>query len=157
VPIYMKIDKVPGQSTDANFAGQITLDSFQWGAGRACTNAASGDRTPGVASISEVTATKQTDKATEKLFVSLLKGEPVGPATISFVASIKGESVCYAKLILEEVIVSGLSMSSGGDNPTESVSLHFTKFDWTYSTRDAKQAESKTHLSYDLVLNQYAG
>jgi len=153
----MKIDSIPGQATDANFKDQIPLDSFQWGAGRACTNAPGGDRTPGVANVSEVTASRPTDKSTEKLFVSLLKGETVGPATVSFVASIKGESVCYAKLILEDVIVSGLSMSSGGDNPSESVSLHFTKFDWTYTTRGADQSESKTHLSYSLVENKYAG
>ncbi|WP_167737533.1 Hcp family type VI secretion system effector [Sphingomonas parva] len=150
----MKIDSVKGSSTDSNFKDQIELNSFQFGAGLGVTSARGGDRTTSEPSVSEITATKTTDKSSELLFKALLKGEPVGKATVSFVAASKGESVAYATLELEEVIVSGFSMSSGGDFPSESVSLNFTKFDWSFTGRDATQTGSPTHLIYSLVENK---
>jgi type VI secretion system secreted protein Hcp len=150
----MKIDNIKGSSTDANFADQIELGSFQWGAGLGVGSARGGDRTVSEPSVSEITATKTTDKSSELLFKALLKGDPVGKATISFVAASKGESVAYATLEISDVIVSGFSLSSGGDFPTESVSLNFTKFDWSFTGRDATQAGSPTHLIYSLVENK---
>ncbi len=95
-----------------------------------------------------------TDKSSEGLFKALLMGESLGKCTISFVAASKGESVAYATLELEEVIISGFSLSTGGDMPSESLSLNFTKFDWSFTGRDATQTGSPTHLIYDLKGNK---
>lgn len=152
--IFMKIDSIKGSSTDANFKDQIELNSFQWGAGVGVSSARGGDRTTSEPSVSEITTTKSTDKSSELLFKALLKGDPVGKATISFVAASKGEAVAYATLELEDVIVSGFSMSSGGDWPSESISLNFTKFDWSFTGRDKEQAGSPTHLIYSLIENK---
>lgn len=152
--IFLKIDSIPGSSTDDKFKNQIELNSFQWGAGIGVTNARGGDRTTSEPSVSEITVTKVTDKSSEKLFKSLLKGESVGKGTISFTAASKGESVAYATLQIEEIIISGFSMSSGGDFPSESVSLNFTKFDWSFTGRDVKQGGSPTHLIYSIAENK---
>ncbi|MEE4452444.1 type VI secretion system tube protein Hcp [Novosphingobium resinovorum] len=152
--IYLKIDSIKGSSTTKGFEDQIELGSFQWGAGVGVSNARGGDRTTSEPSVSEITATKTVDKASEGLFKSLLKGESVGKGTVSFTAASKGEAVAYATLELEEVIISGFSMSSGGDLPSESFSLNFTKFDWSFTGRDGKQGGSPTHLIYSLIENK---
>ena len=152
--IFLKFASIKGSSTDSKFKDQIELHSFQWGAGLGVSSARGGDRTTSEPSVSEITGTKQTDKSSELLFKSLLKGDPVGKATISFVAASKGESVAYATLELEDVIISGLSMSAAGDLPTESISLNFTKFDWSFTGRDAKNTGSPTHLIYSLIENK---
>jgi type VI secretion system secreted protein Hcp len=152
--IYLKIDSCKGSSTDTKFKDQIELGSFQWGAGLGVSSARGGSRTTSEPSVSEITATKTTDKSSELLFKALLKGEPVGKGTISFTAASKGESVAYATLEIEEVIISGFSMSSGGDFPSESLSLNFIKFDWSFTGRDATQAGSPTHLIYSLIENK---
>ncbi|MFC3174564.1 Hcp family type VI secretion system effector [Novosphingobium bradum] len=151
--IFLKFDSIKGSSTDAKFKDQIELHSFQWGAGVATSNSHGGDRTTGKASVSEITATKSVDKSTELLFKSLLLGKSVGKGLISFTATSNGENVAYATLTVEEVIISGLSMSSGGGNdmPSESISLNFTKFDWSFTGRDAKQGGSPTHLIYSIM------
>lgn len=151
--IYLKIDSIKGSSTDKKFPDQIELASFQWGAGLGVGSPRGGDRTTSEPSVSEITASKTLDKSSEGLFKALLKGEPVGKGTISFTAASKGESVAYATLELEDIIISGYSMSSGGDFPSESLSLNFTKFDWSFSGRDGKQTASPTHLIYSLVEN----
>lgn len=152
--IFIKFDKIKGSSTDAKFKDEVEANSFQWGAGVGVSSATGGDRTTSTPSVSEITISKQTDKASELLFKSLLKGEDVGKAVISFVAASKGESVAYATLTIEDVIISGFSMSSGGDIPSESVSLNFTKFDWSFTGRDGKQTGSPTHLIYSLIENK---
>ncbi len=152
--IYLKIDSCKGSSTDANFKDQIELQSFQWGAGVGVSSARGGSRTTSEPSVSEITGTKTTDKSSELLFKALLKGEPVGKGLISFTAASKGESVAYATLEIEDIIISGFSMSTGGDFPSESLSLNFTKFDWSFTGRDATQTGSPTHLIYSLVENK---
>jgi len=153
VAIFLEMDGIKGSSTDSKFKDQIELLSFQWGAGIAVSSPGGGDRSTSTPSVSEITGTKMLDKASEGLFKKLLKGETVTKATINFVAASKGESVAYATLKLENVIVSGYSMSSGGDMPSESLSLNFTKFDWSFSGRDKQQTGSPTHLIYSLEEN----
>lgn len=152
--IYLKIDSVKGSSTDKNFKDQIELQSFQWGAGLGVGSPRGGDRTTSEPSVSEITASKVLDKSSEGLFKALLKGDPVGKGTISFTAASKGESIAFATLELEDIIISGYSMSSGGaDLPSESLSLNFTKFDWSFTGRDKTQGGTPTHLIYSLVDN----
>ena len=151
--IYLKLGDIKGSVTDDKFKDQIELTTFSWGAGLPTSNSHGGDRTTGKASVAEISASKQTDKSTEKLFKSLLMGQPVGKGVISFVAH-QGQkhSIAYATLTIEDVIVSGLSFSAGEDKiPTENISLNFTKFDWSYTGRDSKQGGSPTHLIYDIV------
>jgi type VI secretion system secreted protein Hcp len=154
VAIYLKCDKLKGSSTDANFKDQIELNSFQWGAGLGVGSPRGGDRTTSEPSVSEITTSKQTDKSSELIFKALLKGDPVGQCIISFVAASKGESIAYASVTLEDVIISGFSMNSGGDFPHETVSLNFTKFDWMFLGRNQEHAGSPTHLIYSLTENK---
>ena len=152
--IYLKLDPIKGSVTDSKFKDQIELSSFQWGAGLGVGSARGGDRTTSEPSVSEIAATKKLDKASEGLFKQLLMGEPVAKGTVSFTAAIKGESVAYAVLELEDVIISSYSQSSGGDFPSESISLNFTKFIYSFSGRDDKQASSPVRLTYDLAENK---
>ena len=152
--IYLKLDPIKGSTTDSKFKDQIELQSFQWGAGIGVGSARGGDRTTSEPSVSEITATKQLDKSSELLFKNLLMGETLAKGTISFTAAIKGESVAYAVLDLEDVIISGYSQSSGGDFPTESISLNFSKFVYSFSGRDDKQVSSPVRLTYDLAENK---
>ena len=152
--IYLQLDPIKGSVTDAKFKDQIELASFQWGAGLGVGSPRGGDRTTSEPSVSEISASKKLDKSSEGLFKQLLMGEPVAKGKISFTAAIKGESVAYAVLDLEDVIISGYSQSSGGDFPVESISLNFTKFVYSFSGRDDKQVSSPVRLTYDLAENK---
>ena len=152
--IYMSLDGIKGSSTDEKFKEMIELNSFQWGAGLGVGSPRGGDRTTSEPSVSEITVTKNLDKSSELIFKTLLKGDPIAKGKINFVAASKGESVAYAVLELEKIIISGFSQSSGGDWPSESISLNFVKFDWMFTGRDAENAGSATHLIYDLAANK---
>ena len=146
-------NKIKGSATDAKFKDQIIIESFQWGSSVAVAPAGSKgtNRINSKASVSEIVLTKQADKASQGLFKALLKGDHDAKCVISFANTSNGESVVYAQLDLENVIISSFSQSSGGDLPTESLSLNFTKFDWTWNERDDKGKPTPTHLVYSLV------
>lgn len=154
--IYLKNDKLKGSATDSQFKDQVELSSFQWGAGLGVSSPRGGDRTVSEPSVSEVSFTKQTDKSSERFYKALLMGDPVGQTVIAFTAAVKGESVAYLTLTVEDTIVSGFSVSSGGGNdmPQESGSINFTKFDWCFTGRDKEHSGSPTHLIYNLEENK---
>jgi type VI secretion system secreted protein Hcp len=152
--IYLKLDPIKGSVTDFKFKDQIELNSFQWGAGLGVGSARGGDRTTSEPMVSDITATKMLDKASELLFKNLLMGETLAKGTITFTAAIKGESVAYATLDLEDVIISSYNQTSGGDFPSESISLNFAKFVYSFSGRDGKQTASPVRLTYDLAENK---
>ncbi len=151
--IYLKCDKAKGSSTTKGFENQIELQSLQFGAGVGIGSPRGGDRTTSEPSVSEISISKKVDKASEDLLKALLKGDPLGQVVISFTAASGGEAVAYLTLTLAEVLVSGLSVSSGGDFPNESVSLNFSKLEWSFTGRGDDQKGDPTRLSYDLKEN----
>jgi type VI secretion system secreted protein Hcp len=57
--------------------------------------------------------------------------------------------------VLDGTLISGYSISSGGDRPSESLSLNFTKIDSEYLNIDAKFASKTTgHIVYDIAASK---
>jgi len=132
MPIYMKYGSIAGDVTESGHTGWIELNSVQWGVGRGISGATGSaeDRESSAPSVSEVTVTKDLDKASIKLLTEGLTGDGAGDAAsiiIDFVRTAQGKLQTYLTLTLTNVMVSGFSWSSGGDRPSESLSLNFVK------------------------------
>ena len=126
--IFLEIPGVPGEVvTPATFAGQIAISSFQFGAGAtACAG--------GTPAFSEIVVTKLQDKATVPLYAAVRDHTVYATATIRFVRAADNQvSQSYA---LTNAVVTGLSTSSGGDRPSESLSLAFSQLLMTYTFFD---------------------
>ena len=120
--------------------GTFVLNSLQWGAVLGVGSVgAGGTRTTSAPSISEVTVTKVLDGSSTGLFGALLGAEEIQTTTITFSFKAGTPSIT---LVLDDVIVSGYSLSSGGQVPSESLSFNFTKFTLTVNG---------VPLSYDLT------
>ena len=61
-----------------------------------------------------------------------------------------GKTDVYLAYELSECGVSGYSISTGGDKPTESLTINFTKIMCTYTERDPKVGGSPDTVGYDL-------
>jgi type VI secretion system secreted protein Hcp len=122
---------VEGDVTAEGHEKWIEVNSFQWGCGRGISapTGASADRESSAPSISEIVVTKATDKSTPKLLNEALQGEGV-KVQIDFCKTDKGVLEVYQTYSLEDCMISGYSVSSGGDKPSESVSLNFTKIEY---------------------------
>ena len=150
--IYMKFDGIPGDVTETKHSSWIELNSFQWGVGRGISSAvgSSADRESTAPSVSEVVVGKDNDIASGKLMQEALSGDGK-TVKIDFTRTFKDSQEIYLTLELTNTIISGYSHSSGGERPTESLSLNFTKVQFTTNQMkpDGTQG-SPDHVIYDL-------
>lgn len=127
--LYMKYDTINGDVTTSGFEKWIELNSFQWGVGRGISmqSGSSQGREAGLPSLSEITVTKDYDAASSDLLKEALSGV-AKPVKIAFTRTGKSGSGVenYLEIDMTDVILSGLSMSSGGDKPSESLSLNYS-------------------------------
>jgi type VI secretion system secreted protein Hcp len=157
--IALKFEQeIKGECTVAGHEGWITVDSFQLGVGRAITAVAGGsDRDTSNPSFSEATVSRGTDKASPHLFLQAICGKSLGKAEVHFMqtggSDAKGQ--VYLKLELTDPIISSYSMSSGGDKPSESFSINFTKITKQYDTfTGSGKIQAGTPVKWDLATNQ---
>ena len=154
MPIYVKYGAIDGDVTEQGHKKWIEVNSFQWGVGRGISSPTGGseDRESSAPSISEIVVTKPTDVASVKLLDEALHGSGTD-VTIDFMKTDKGALSVYLEYTLTNVMVSGYSLSSGGDRPQESLSFNFTKVLFKDVTlgADNKNIGSAT-VGYDLGL-----
>lgn len=152
--IYLKYGSITGSVTESQHKNWIELNSFQWGVGRSISSptGSSTTREGSNPSISEVVVTKPQDSASPNLFIDAVAGQMNTEATIEFTATAKGKVATYLKYVLTNTGLSGYSVSSGGDRPSESLSLNFTKVVWTFTPTAADLTGTPDTVGYDLSL-----
>ena len=149
MPIYMRIEGIEGPVT-GKYKGWIELESCQFGNPR--HTGRSQNREGSVPSISEIVVTKLQDSASSQLFRLSLEGEGK-KTTIVFV---KDNNVPYLELELENMLISGYSVSGHGGSselrPLESLTLNFTKV--TYKTMAAADDKGNIQTQVQLQMAQ---
>ena len=151
--IFLKYGDLKGEVTATTHKEWIELHSFQFGVGRGISAGVGGGskREASAPSVSEVTVTKTFDAASPLLLKEALGGKAAVVKIDMTQTDNKGANIAYQKYILSDCLVSGYSVSSGGDRPMESLSLNFNKIDSEYINIDDKFAAKTTgHVIYDL-------
>ena len=151
--IYLEYEGVPGEVTEEGHKGWIEIHSFQWGVGRGISTpvGSASKRESSSPSVSEVVLSKATCKASAKLFNEATVGQ-AKKAVIEFTETGPSQQEVYLRFELTNALISGYSLSSGGDRPSESLSLNFTKVEMKYTPYDDKhKAGSPIPAGYDLV------
>ena len=132
MPVFMQYDGIDGDVTSAGHEKWIECSSWQFGVSRAMTSSTSSaaDREGSTPSVSEIIITKVTDGSSPNFFRAALGLGPGGEGKtvkIDFCKTDVAQPEPYLQFELTNTLVSGFTMSSGGDRPTESVSMNFTK------------------------------
>ena len=156
MPIYLKFDGIDGKVTAEGHEQWIAVDSLQWGVGRAISSVigTAKDREASKPSISEVSVTKLMDESSPLIFTEACVGKSK-PVQIHLVTTGTDSLDTYMEYSLEDCMVSGYSVSSGGDRPSESVSLSFTKMEMKFIPYDdAGKATSPIPAGYDMALGK---
>jgi len=155
--IYMKLTpEVKGEATAEKAKGYIVLSSFQVGVGVGVSMAmGSGNRETSLPSMSEITVSKSTDIASTTMFESVCMRTNYTKAEIIFTTMTgAGKEETFLKYDLENIIFSGYSVSSGGDRPSESLSLNFTKISVQYQLDENNTLKTDSPIkSWDLSKN----
>jgi type VI secretion system secreted protein Hcp len=148
--------QIKGTSTVSGHTDWITIDSLQMGVGRAISVSGGGsDRDTSNPSFSEISLSKATDIASADLFMQAVCGKSLGKAEIHFIqtgGSDKKQQV-FLTIELEGPIISSYSASSGGERPSETFSINFTKISYKYDSFTGDSVVTGTPKKWDLETN----
>lgn len=153
--IYMQIEgDFKGNVTAAGHEEWIELDSLQFGVGRGITMSVgkSKDREASEPSVSEVVVSKPMDACSPKIFREACVGK-AKKVDIHLLRTTEGNFETYMEYVLHNTLISGYSVSSGGDRPMESITFNFTKIEMKYVMWGDDHAKGgNVPASYDLAL-----
>lgn len=152
--IFLKYAELKGEVTAATHKEWVELHSIQMGVGRGISAGVGGGskREATAPSVSEITITKSFDVFSPLALKEALGGKASVVKIELTQTDNSGKHVAYQKYILTDTLISGYSISSGGDRPSESLSLNFTKIDSEYLSIDSKFAAKTTgHVIYDIA------
>jgi type VI secretion system secreted protein Hcp len=130
--MFLKVDGIKGESTDAKHKDEIDVLAWSWGATQTGSAALGGGGGAGVANFQDINITKYMDISSPLLLKNLATGAHI--ASVNFVIRNSPTSPEFYKLKLDDCIVSSISMggSGGQDKLTENISLNFAKYMVTY-------------------------
>jgi len=131
---------------------------LQWGVGRGISTpvGSAKNREASEPSISEVVVTKLMDASSVKLFTEACTGQKGKKVQIHLVST-GNPGKTYMEYTLENALVSGYSVSTNGDRPSESISFNFTKIETKYTPLgEGNDTGSPVTASYDLATTKSA-
>ena len=152
--IFIKYGALNGEVTAKGYEKWMEVNSFQWGVGRGISSGVGGGskREATAPNVSEITVTKTMDAVSPLMLKEAIGGDAKEVKVHMTQTDSSGKHVAYQIYILTNTLISGYSISSGGDRPSESLSLSFTKFDSEYLKIDDKfRAETTGHVIYDIA------
>lgn len=143
---FIKIDGIPGESTDDKHKDQIEITSFSLGVTQAATDSMStgGAQSGGRADIEDFKFAHQFDKATPILYRACANGEHIKSMVIELCRA-TGEKQKFMEYKLSDCMITGVapSGSSGDSLPAEEVTVRFAKIELTYTETDNKTGKKK--------------
>jgi type VI secretion system secreted protein Hcp len=151
--IYMKYGDLEGDVTADGYEGWIECSSLQFGVGRGISSPVgkSSDREASTPSVSEIVVTKRTDKTSPNFFQESVEGEGK-TVEFHFTRTAAGTIESYFEITINNTLISGYSLSSAGDAPSESLSLNFTKIEVKYiPINDDHSTGTPVPAGYDLA------
>jgi type VI secretion system secreted protein Hcp len=131
--------------------------SYSWGVSQTGTMAFGGGGGAGKAQFNDFNFTTNTNKSSPLLFKACATGEHIKEATITVRKAGNESKQDYLILKMTDVMISSYnpSASSGGDRPTESVSMAFAKIEFTYKAQKADGSlDAGITTGWDLKANK---
>jgi len=158
VDMFLKIDGIPGESTDAKFDKQLVLESFSWGETNTGAHAAGGGAGAGKVSMQDFHFTARVSIATPKLMFACATGQHIKDAVMSVrrATEQKEGGLVFLTYSFQGVVIT--SVQEAGDTsdiPLDAVSFAFEKIDVMYKEQAATGAVGATsEFAWDLRANQ---
>ncbi len=134
--MFLKIQGVTGEASDADHKGEIQVVSWSWGM-QAPTSM--GGQATGKATLTELKIVKKVDLSSPTLMSYLRNHKAVAQATL-VVRKAGKTPLEYFKIELENVRVTALQAQSDEEELVEHLNLGFTKFRATYTPQDVTGA-----------------
>jgi type VI secretion system secreted protein Hcp len=133
--MYLKIDGIPGEATDADHKDWIEIHSFNHSITQtaSATSSSAGGGTTSRTNHADFVVTHLVDKASPKLYEAASSGKHINNVSIELFRAAGDKRVKYMEITLGQVVISNVAPSSNGDFPAESVSLNYGTIKWVYT------------------------
>lgn len=139
---YLKIDSVPGEATDSNHQGWISLLSFHHGIVQPHAKAGSGGGSRGAIERCEhqdFVITKEIDKASPKLNLFCCNGQNLKEVKLEVLRQVDTKlaymTYIFRTCLIRSVVVHANPMSSD-KKPIEEVNFSYAEIEWKYTEVD---------------------
>jgi type VI secretion system secreted protein Hcp len=152
---FLKIDGVDGEAVEADHKDWIEISS--WGMCFSGPSSAGAGGTGSYARLESFTLSKSVDKSSPQLFLHCATGEHIPEVTVELCKDSATGKVVYLQYVMKDILVSSMCPggSSGGDRPTESLSLNFTKIEMKYWPVDASGVKGTPVIAnWDLAVGK---
>jgi len=159
---FMKIDVIPGESTDDKHSEWIELLSYNHGVSQSSSGSSSsgGGRSAERCDHADFSVVKTLDKASPKINLACCKGDHIKEIKIELCRA-TGDKQKYMEYVLSDVIVSsarpGGSAMSDEPLPVEEVSFNYGKIEWVYTETDHKTGKPKGDVKAHWSLEENKG
>jgi type VI secretion system secreted protein Hcp len=158
---FLKLDGIPGESTDDKHKDWIEVLSFSWGVSQPASGSASsgGARSAERCNHTDLQIVKSLDKASPKLFLNCCNGSHIGTIKLALNRA-TGDKQQYMLYQLSDAIVSSVrpgGTAQGGETlPLEEVSFNYGKIELIYTETDHKTGKPKGDVKgfWDLTTNK---
>ena len=156
VEYFLKIDGVPGESSDAKHKGEIQLESFSWGETSPGGAGPGGGGGAGKVQMQDLVVTMIVSKASPKLMLGCATGKHYKEAVLTARKAGKTQQE-FLVFKFKDVIVT--SYQTGGsaqaDVPIDSASLGFSQIQMDYKPQKADGSlDAAVKAGWDLKLNK---
>jgi len=136
VDYFLKIDGIPGESTDSKHKNEIDLQSWSWGQVNSGSHAGGGGGGAGKVSMQDFNFTMKVNKASPKLFLFCAQGKHIKEALLSC-RKAGGQQQEYLKIKFSDLLIS--SFQTGGSHgdvvPTDQIAFNFSKIEVSYASQ----------------------
>lgn len=155
VDMYIKIDDIKGEATDAKHKDTIDILSWSWGMSQSGSTHMGGGSGAGKVNVQDISFTKYIDKSSPNLMRACATGKHFKQATLT-VRKAGGKQLEYVRITLNDLIVTSISTggSGGEDRLTENVTLNFAKFKFEYVPQKADgSGDAALPVAYNISQN----
>lgn len=158
VDIFLKLDKIKGESVDARHEGAIDVSQWSWGMSQSGTTHQGPGGGSSKVSVQDITLTKYVDMATHELLKACATGTAISGGELIVRKAGGAAPLEYFKIKLTDIIVS--SYSTGGSKDgleriMETVTLNFAKYEVTYvSQKNDGSRGPEGKAGFDIARNE---
>lgn len=147
MPAFIKLGDIKGEATDAGHKDWVIIETMSTGINRSLpASAVDQNRTKGSTYLSDVTFSRTLDKSSVKLQEACANGTFFKEVEIHLCTTVNNKQEPYLIYKLSDVIITSYNISASAhssDPPSESLSMNYTKVEWTYVVVDPKTGEKK--------------
>jgi type VI secretion system secreted protein Hcp len=154
VDYFLKLEGVPGESTDAKHKGEIDVLAFSWGVSRAGSSGPGSGGGAGKAIFEDLLVVARTSKASPKLWQACATGQHVKNAVL--VCRKAGETPLeFLKITLTDVTITSYEIDGSDEElPLDQVALGFAKVETEFVSADPKgKPQPPVKTGWDLKKN----